>query len=206
LSALHPLSKQVLVMLGKRTLTTDNKPYTDGQFPEELFICFCFAAGCLMGAFTSGNLIGTNKDLLLPLDLPLEDGGILLKILKYIRFHILALFLGTSLTGVVLIPALAVVRGFVLSFASAFVLASSKGGLLMCLTVLGLPTLFSIPCFILFCEYGAGRSRRLIALANGRGPGFYEPGSGTLFIALPVLIIGAVIDIWLVPKLVLMIN
>lgn len=194
-------------MLGKRTLTADNKPFTDGQFPEELFICFCFAAGCLMGAFASADLIGTDKEMPLPLDLPIEGGGILLKILKYIRFHILALFLGTSLTGVVLIPALAVVRGFALSFASASVLASStEGGLLMCLTVLGLPALFSIPCFILLCEYGAGRSRRLIALANGRGPGFYEPGSGTLFITLPVLIIGAIIDIWLVPKLVLMIN
>jgi len=194
-------------MLGKRMLTADNKLFTDGQFPEELFICFCFAAGCLMGSFASGEFIGAGREAPLPLDLPIEGLGILLKILKYIRFHILALFLGTSLTGVVLIPALAVMRGFVLSLASASVLASSaESGLLMCLTVLGLPAIFSIPCFILLCEYGAGRSRRLIALANGRGPGFYEPGSGTLFIALPVLIIGAVIDIWLVPKLVLMIN
>lgn len=195
------------MMKNNPILTADRKaPYRGGP-SGGLLICVCFALGCMLGAFFAGDIsLGERNSFMFP-DLLRDGSGAFLEVLRFIRFHAAALLLGTSLTGVFLIPLLAAARGFVFSCASAAVIGSGAGnGIMASLVSLGLPALFSIPCFIVVCEYAVGRSKRLIALSNGRAPRYFEFRSGTLILTIPVLIIGALIDIYLVPALILMIN
>lgn len=195
------------MMRNNPILTADRKaPYRGGP-SGGLLICVCFALGCVLGAFFAGDVYTGEKSFLLFPDLPQDGAGAFLQVLRFIRFHAAALLLGTSLTGVFLIPFLAMARGFAFSCASAVIIGSGAGnGVMESLVLLGLPALFSIPCFIIVCQYAVGRSKRLIALSNGRAPGYFEFPSGTLILTIPVLIIGALIDIYLVPALIPMIN
>ena len=71
-------------------------------------------------------------------------------LLKASQFVLAAAFLSTSLLGVVFIPILALLRGFVFGCVVAAVFsASAYAGLLHSLVTLGLPALLGFPCFIL---------------------------------------------------------
>ena len=195
------------MMRNNTILAADRKaPYRGGS-SGGLLICVCFALGCVLGAFFAGDVYSGEQSKFLFSDLPQNDAGAFWEVLRFISFHAAALFLGTSLTGVFFVPLLAVARGFAFSCSSAVIIGSGGGsGVIAGLVSLGLPALFSVPCFIVVCEYAVGRSKRLIALSNGRSPGYFESRGGALILTIPVLIIGALIDIYLVPALILMIN
>ncbi|NLA86338.1 MAG: hypothetical protein GX847_03455, partial [Clostridiales bacterium] len=64
------------------------------------------------------------------------------------KYHLLALFLGFSILGVVSIPFLSAVRGFFLSFSvSAVIKLFGSRGILLALSIFGINTLITIPCF-----------------------------------------------------------
>lgn len=196
------------MMIEYPTLKADRKassPY--GRPSRGILISACFAVGCVLGAFFAGDVLKDGAGELLLLDLPVENAGAFLKTMRFLGFHFLALFFGTSLTGVFFIPLISMARGFAFSCASASIIADGAGGgIIMSLVAVGLPALFSVPCFILICEYASSRSKRLIELTKGRGPGRFDSGGGAFILTIPVLIIGALIDICLVPRLILLIN
>lgn len=114
----------------------------------------------------------------------------------------MAFLLGTSFLGVFFIPLLALLNGFAFSCASATIISAyPSNGIIMSLIVLGLPALFSIPCFIALCDDGFFRSARLLSLQRGNCSALADKGDRRVLFCIPVLFAGAVIDMKLVPYL-----
>ena len=76
--------------------------------------------------------------------------------------HLLVLFLGFSLLGVLIIPILAGVRGFYLSFSiAAFIRAFGFSGWPLAFSFFGLTALITIPCFFILASQGMSSSLAL---------------------------------------------
>ena len=89
-------------------------------------------------------------------------GGILFNaLLIYFRYPLLALLLGLTVPGVLLLPALSALFGFFLSFAACcFARVFGGSGVLLAAAVLGLRCLVTLPCFFVVAVqamHGAGR-------------------------------------------------
>lgn len=68
------------------------------------------------------------------------------------RFFFLAALFSTSYLGVILLPSLVLVRGYILSYAAAALFSAfSFKGLLCALLIYGVPAFISVPCFLIAC-------------------------------------------------------
>lgn len=68
------------------------------------------------------------------------------------RFFLLAALFSTSYLGVVLLPSLVLVRGYVLSYAASVLFSAfSFKGLVCGLLIHGVPAVISVPCFLVVC-------------------------------------------------------
>lgn len=91
------------------------------------------------------------------------------------KFHLAAFLLGFSMLGVVLIPALSMLRGFTLAFTlSLFVRVYSLEGALAGAAVLGASSLVSLPLFFLLAAQSMNASLSL----TGMGVFHASPGQG----------------------------
>jgi len=109
----------------------------------------------------------------------------------YFRYPLLALLLGYSSIGVILLPMTAAAFGFFLSFSvCCFAAAFGSDGVLLALAVFGVRCLISLPCFFLLAvsawENSAalasfGRGRRTASVHRGR---FYWQRTGLCTAAL----------------------
>ena len=84
-------------------------------------------------------------------------------LLIYFRYPLLALLLGLTVPGALLLPVLSAVFGFFLSFAACcFARVFGGSGVLLAAAVLGLRCLITLPCFFVLAVqamHSAGRKR-----------------------------------------------
>ncbi|MBQ7778326.1 MAG: hypothetical protein IJ396_05405 [Oscillibacter sp.] len=97
-------------------------------------------------------------------------GALLSAALTYVRYPLLAVLLGFTAAGIVLLPCAAAVFGGSLSFsACCFTMSFGARGILLALTVFGLRCLVTLPCFFLLAAHGWSASAALAGLSFGRG-------------------------------------
>ena len=86
------------------------------------------------------------------------------------RVHLLVLFLGFSLLGVLCLPVVAGARGFYLSFSiAAFIRVFGTGGWPLAFALFGAGALITVPCFFLLASQAFSASVRLGKSAVGMG-------------------------------------
>lgn len=166
-------------------------------------LILCFFLGCL-----GGSLLGS----FFQFEFFLRDSfvfgkteapGIPMGFLYFIRFQLLAVILGSSYYGLALFPALSFFRGYALSCTAASIIAAYPArGIILAAVAVGLPALFSLPCFFAISIAGYNSSLRILRMVRGQS----GPKKGKLFrlvlTCLPVLATGALIEFKLVPYLV----
>lgn len=80
------------------------------------------------------------------------------------KYHLMAVFLASSVAGVILIPILSALRGFFLSVSiAAFVRLFGLDGILASLFYLGVPVFIGLPCFFLISSRAFLISRSMVA-------------------------------------------
>jgi UPF0716 family protein affecting phage T7 exclusion len=165
------------------------------------FLASCFfigsVAGCMVGGFSpSGDLgstlsgyVDTDRDII----------GFFVTLWACSKYHLLILFLASSVAGVFFLPLLCVIRGYLLGCTAAS-LTAFDGGWLLSLLVVGLPAVFTLPGFFLLCEDGMFTSRRLLVLsAGGAEPRRSVPLYRHCLVAAVLLIIAALLQHFLIP-------
>lgn len=84
------------------------------------------------------------------------------------RFHLAAVFLSTTFLGIVLLPALSAVRGYLIGCtASAIMAAYPETGFLLSLVTLGIPLLVCLPCFLILSSDSFLYSARIMSYTRG---------------------------------------
>lgn len=124
------------------------------------------------------------------------------------KYHLMAALLGFSIIGIFFIPVLTAVRGFFLCFSiSAIVRLLGAKGILLALSIFGLNTILTIPCFFILSVYAFSASLyifRLLFTKNAKGA--VSPFNGKFFlhcgICLIILMISALIETYLTPQLI----
>lgn len=133
--------------------------------------------------------------------------GPLLSFLWSIRFHLLAMIIGTSYLGSVFLLPLIVARAYLLSCASATIIsANSQNGIVMALIIVGLPALLSVTSFLALSLKAFSASLNLLRMRTGT---HFRDGHGQLqayVICLAVMILCTFVEIKLVPYVILLLN
>ncbi len=148
-----------------------------GFLPRLVLLAAFFAGGVAAGA-----LIAARTDAAVSMEirryltdfLRLEEGrtmgALASTVFAYTRDALLALILGCTAAGVVLLPCAAAVMGGLLSFSvCCFTMSFGTEGILLALAVLGLRCLVTLPCFFLLAAQGWSASAALAGLLFGRG-------------------------------------
>lgn len=124
------------------------------------------------------------------------------------KYHLIAIFLGFSILGVICIPLLSAIRGFFLCFSiSAFVRLFGSSGILLALSVFGTGTLITVPCYFILAVSSFSASLYLfrMILANG-GRGALSPFGSKFFvrcgICFIILVLSALIETTLTSQLI----
>ena len=176
----------------------------DSKYETCFFIfSLCFLFGCLVGALL-GSLFQQNNMLIEFTDFySLGDSGFPLALLRFVRFHLLAIFLGSSVLGVILLPALTALRGYALSCTAATIISAyPDNGIIMAFIILGIPSLFSLPCYFILTGDAFFSSRRIYSLSRGNPSDTADKLVGRVILCLPFLLVGALIEMRLVPYLI----
>ena len=125
----------------------------------------------------------------------------------YLRYPLLAFLLGFASVGVVLLPCLAILFGFGVSFSiGCFTATFGPTGVWLAGASFGLRTLVTFPCFLLLAVPAWETAFRLMALSFGRGrrvaPVIYGKAYWVRFgVIFGILLAGVCGDLWLTPKL-----
>ena len=161
------------------------------QYPRQtvsvsrlLFLALFFLGGILLGQVLAGKVPdGTGDELTRYLtdyvylygQTAPEGRAFWETVVIYFRYPLLAVFLGFTSVGVVLLPVVAVAFGFFLSFSvSCFTAAFGGEGVLLALAVSGLRCALTLPCFFLLAVPSWQTSWALAGLSLG--PGGLRPG------------------------------
>ncbi len=119
-----------------------------------------------------------------------SDGGLLQTALRSFRLILISFFLAFTLYGVILLPPLSFLRGFLLGCSVAAVFqAEELHGLLLAALPIGIPAIFGVPAFILSSVNAFRISSSLLCLffRNRRGGLAQDPAlvSQMLLAVLP---------------------
>ena len=156
------------------------------QYPRQtvsvsrlLFLALFFLGGILLGQVLAGKVPdGTGDELTRYLtdyvylygQTAPEGRAFWETVVIYFRYPLLAVSLGFTSVGVVLLPVVAVAFGFFLSFSvSCFTAAFGGEGVLLALAVSGLRCALTLPCFFLLAVPSWQTSWALAGLSLGRG-------------------------------------
>lgn len=156
------------------------------QYPRQtvsvsrlLFLALFFLGGILLGQVLAGKVPdGTGDELTRYLtdyvylygQTAPEGRAFWETVVIYFRYPLLAVFLGFTSVGVVLLPVVAVAFGFFLSFSvSCFTAAFGGEGVLLALAVSGLRCALTLPSFFLLAVPSWQTSWALAGLSLGRG-------------------------------------
>jgi len=169
------------------------------------------AAGCLSALYIQTDLDGTlvsYVDGYLSLARAGNSGPLFLSaLLNAFKYHAIIVVCGLSGLGIVLIPGVMAVRGFLLTYAvTTFVRVLGYGGLLLSAGIFGAQCLIALPCLLLLGYQAFGSARTLFSLSTG-GKKIGAPAIGRVYmlrtgLCAAALTVGAVIDAYLTPLLV----
>jgi len=104
----------------------------------------------------------------------LEDGisykALISAFVLYFRYPLIAVLLGFSSVGVILLPLVTVTFAFFLSFSvCCFTAVFGSNGVLLALAVFGIRCLITLPCYFLLAESAWETSAALALASFGRG-------------------------------------
>lgn len=172
-----------------------------------LTLCAFFAAGILSGQLLQHVVPGGDlADYLRHYAGLIAQGGTIQTSLPriaaaYLREPLVIIVLGFCTFGAVAIPLVCVWQGFTLSFAVAC-FAGSLGydGLLLALAAFGVRSVIVLPCTLLIAQWAFDKALHRLrsdTAAHSALPGQYR----RLTVCLTMLLVGAVLEMTLVPKL-----
>lgn len=189
----------------------EQKAVSAVQLPHLLLLGVCFFAGVILGqgiAFRMPERVYDQLDAYLAGFLALErqqfSSAVLSTLMLYIRYPVLAFFLGFASVGIVFLPLISIAFGFFLSFSiSCFTASLGEGGIFLALAVLGLRACITVPCFFWVavpswartCGRSAGKGRRSIPAACGKGWWL------RLAVVSVILLFGVCLDLMISPYL-----
>ncbi len=191
-------------------------PQSDKTHFFGLLICGAmFLCGCVIGTFSAG-LVGDGTKLNAILSdyiasyingsVPSPD--FITSVFDAFKYHLAAIFLGLSVLGVIFVPLLSAVRGFMLSYAvSAIVRLLGGKGVWLALSVFGIHTLLTIPCFFILCIYAYSSASYIFRQSFSRNMKLTASPFNSRMITvcglcLLILLVTAVIDTYLTPQLI----
>ncbi len=183
--------------------TTHELRYREDSKLGFFLLILCFSAGCIAGSLLApitpmnsalSDYIGISR---------LESAGALNVFIHFVRFHLVAFLLGSSMLGIVLLPALSFLRGFALSCTAATIISYYPGnGIIMAAVILGFTSVISLACFFIIALDAFMSASRIFHLVRGAS----APRKDKLYLrtlaCLPLLAIGTLIELKLVPYLV----
>lgn len=119
--------------------------------------------------------------------------------------HLLVVFLSTSIIGFFCIPVAAMMRGCFLSCASAAIISAyGIKGCVISLTVLGIPAIFTLPCFFVLSVDGFYMSRSLLYGYISSAAVTKRMGMARhIAVAVVLMILSAAIEVVIIPQFVL---
>ena len=124
----------------------------------------------------------------------------------YFRYPIISFLLSFSAIGVLLLPVVALIFGFFLSFSvSCFTAAYGIHGVVLSFAVIGVRCMVTLPCFMIVSVHAFRKSAFMVGSVFGRGRRAIAPQSGLsylrcLCILLLILILGVCVDMYLSPQ------
>ena len=134
-----------------------------------------------------------------------EESAVLSAVLTYVRYPLLAAFLGFTSLGIVLLPVVAAVAGFCFSFSvCCFAAAFGGEGVRLALAVLGLRCGVTLPCFFLLAVPAWSACAALTSFSAGKGRRVYDRRwLLRLVLVMLVLLAGTWVELWFLPRFVL---
>ena len=92
------------------------------------------------------------------------------------KYHLLAMFFGFSVLGIICLPVLSALRGFFLCFSiSAMIRLFGSNGIALALSVFGIGTLLTIPCYFILAVQAFSASLNLFKAVRATGGGRVPP-------------------------------
>ena len=145
--------------------------------PGMLFLALFFLGGIFLGQVLAGRIpdaAGQELSDYLRYYVELEEEvspqAVMSALVLYFRYPFLAVLLGFSSIGVVLLPCITAAFGFFMSFSvSCFTAAFGVDGMLLALAVSGLRCAVTLPCYFLLAVPAWGTSAALASLSIGKG-------------------------------------
>ena len=182
------------------------------SLPRLVLLALFFLGGVILGQVLAGRVPDATGDELtryltdyVRLGGELSAETALSALVIYLRYPLLAFFLGFASVGIVLLPGVTVAYGFFLSFSvCCFTAAFGTDGVLLAFAVFGLRCLVTLPVFFLLAVPSWGKSAGLAAVSFGRGqrcaPVIYGRSYWLRAAAsLGVLLAGVCVDLFLSP-------
>ena len=154
----------------KRYLRYDGDVFAGAASRGLYLLSGCFLLGSLFGVFIGSFSIDGEIPGLITKHITGEFSRVTyLSVLWNISwYHLLAIFLGTSIFGVALLPLLSLLRGYLLSLTVASIIVSvAKNGILLAIIYIGIPSIISLPCFFIISMDSFTLSKKLCLLLNG---------------------------------------
>ena len=180
--------------------------------PRILFLAVFFVIGTFLGqVFARRVSIGIGLELTQYLEqyLLTKDEYSLRSIFSvavlYLRYPLLAVLFGFSSIGIFLIPGMAILFGFLLSFSvSCFMVAFGAEGMFLALAAYGIRCAVTLPCFFLLAVPALGNAVLLARLSFGRGQHGMAIHLGRdwwilLLVCSVILILGVCVDLMVSP-------
>lgn len=146
-------------------------------FPQILLLALFFLVGVVLGQVFAGRVPAiTGQELTNYLHhyLTLEEENfspktLLAELVLYLRYPLLAVLLGFSSIGVVVLPGATILFGFFLSFSiSCFIAAFGVNGVLVALAVAGLRCAVTLPCYFVLAVPAWSMSVSLASFGRGQ--------------------------------------
>ena len=196
----------------ERTISDKREP---ARLPCLLLLAMFFLAGAVLGQVLARRIpeeTGAELGRYLTDLLGLEGGGehvshhrVMVTLALYFRYPLLALLLGSTALGVVLLPCVTAAYGFFLSFSvCCFTASFGPAGVLLALAVFGLRSALTLPCYLFLAVPAWGTSAALASLSLGKGRRTIAPDRDWYLRAAgcgAVLLAGAALDLLLSPWL-----
>lgn len=184
------------------------------EFTALAVISVAFSLGAFIGIVTAANVGGSGQD---SLTTYIENyfaaakagasapPGLLVSFWDTVRWPLLAFLMGVTALGVVGIPALFSIRGFLLSFSiSSFVRMFGGAGSILAFFSFGLTGMLAIPSLFVLGVQGFASASELAIRALGAGKGPFPFGKiYWIRCSLCVVALGlcAILEYWAVPAL-----
>ena len=143
----------------------------DAAFVRCIGLAVCFFAGAMAGHMCARGLDAHDLSAYLEeFSVAGSDVSLISCVLLYYGYVLLAFLLGFSSVGVILIPGLSSVLGFLSMYTlSCFTAAFGRSGIMLALSVLSVRLLFTLPCFLAVASSAWSMSGALAVMVLGKG-------------------------------------